>query len=650
MVTTKNKVALVHCPSSNLHLPLGIAYLKSALGARQDVICIDLNLAFYKLNHQYSGASIKHFDSYYFWSQEDINDFERSCEKAYSIYTDFFLNWAHHLSQYNIIGFSTWVGNVVATKILCSLIKNINPQATIIAGGPSIFRQGLIFPDYMLKSRYFDVCVFGIGEDIIYDLVSALENKSSIRNIPGLSYLECNSIITTDKKDTKLSELFCPPDFSDFNLHDYAPTKDITLPIYTAIGCVGRCEYCNIYTYYDKFKSKTIDAIKNEIKYLRDKHGQKYTNFEFLDSLGFPVSKRSIMELITFGIEQNITFYFQVRIMPYLCDEEIISALAKSRSCIQVGFESASSNVRQKMGKFENDEIVNEFFTLCFKHDVNIYLNIITGYPCESTEDFKKTFDFVKWFFTSSTSSTMWVSPFLVTFDFYEKYGAKSDAHGHWFTIQCNIRDRIWRAAQILQFCHENNFLPRLNSHSMETVEGINVPNPLRLDKIKNEIDFSSCSILASQGDMDVCWYFEGLLVIKGWIIDDVNDCVPEDVILINSINNDILGVAKVSECRPDIAQSLKKSHLENSGWSLSCFMTTDTENAPLKIYGFNGSALIDCGISPIYIRNIITPEIKDEYGNQPSAINKATNQISKMDNFIGKIKNKLIWLNTKLQ
>ena len=78
------------------------------------------------------------------------------------------------LKDYDIIGLSCYIFNIEAIKKLTFLIKQANPKAIIVLGGPEVS----YFSEQDAQAIAFDYIVCGEGEQIFVELLNNIINKS----------------------------------------------------------------------------------------------------------------------------------------------------------------------------------------------------------------------------------------------------------------------------------------------------------------------------------------------------------------------------------------------------------------------------------------------------------------------------------------
>jgi len=118
-------------------------------------------------------------------------------------------------------------------------------------------------PEETLKNN-IDVVVHGDGEIIIQQILEALQEKSPLVNIPGISCMENGQIKTNSPEMLEASDLNDLP-YPDFGLLKYAKMK--IYPIGRIRGCSMNCEFCSV---KGKPRWATANYFFNLVKWLRE--------------------------------------------------------------------------------------------------------------------------------------------------------------------------------------------------------------------------------------------------------------------------------------------------------------------------------------------------------------------------------------------
>ena len=410
-----DRVAAVYCPASPNLPPVGLAYLKGAVKNRP-VRCFDFNLQFFQeLLPDYGQVFDPRIPGVDFFAGKNV-DFaalEGACERSAQTYRAAFSRWREQLAGYGVVGFSVNMNNLLASVVLARMLKAGAPAGgsgtVTLAGGPSM---NLHQRDCPVLAGRRHLRLRRAGDRRRRDRAAAGPDRGR-RRLPQHSRdrlprrrpsglygaraarwtRSARRPITTISPSTPIS------------------SRRNWISLYAVIGCMGRCEFCNIHEFYEKYSVKSVETLKQEMLAVRQRYGRNHIFF----SDGMFLGKRAAaMELFDFAIANDFRLGLQIRLMPYWNDEALV---AKGWQCVfylQSGFESASPAVRRAMGKMVNQAATESIFRLFHDYGLPLYTNIIIGYPNETDEEFDHTYRFLDDYLRRSKMSAIGTNPFFI--------------------------------------------------------------------------------------------------------------------------------------------------------------------------------------------------------------------------------------------
>ena len=155
-------------------------------------------------------------------------------------------------------------------------------------GVTSHFTMGGHFPslchDECLKNfPELDSVVRYEGEETLVDLVERLSTGKDWREVPGLAYLNDDQVVETPPR-----ALVQDLDSLPFPYRPYEPGHIggfATLPLLASRGCVRRCSFCSIHTFYRTAPGKVVRVRKpakiiEEMQHLNDQFGVRIYLFQ----------------------------------------------------------------------------------------------------------------------------------------------------------------------------------------------------------------------------------------------------------------------------------------------------------------------------------------------------------------------------------
>ena len=235
--------------------------------------------------------------------------------------------------------------------------------------------------------------VFGDGEFITYDIVT-----NFVQEAPFFS--------TYNRKAYKVDDnsIYFAKDISNIPLNrsffKNEPIKHLfgftEANIVTSRGCIYNCAFCAAARSLNKefsIREKTTESIIAELKEIKDMfpHVQ---SIRVLDDL-FLKTKHTVEKSIEVFKHFDFSWRSMAHVMTFKgVSAETLSNLKKSGcSELFIGIESGSPDVLKRIHKTNDLAVIKENLTNCLKAGISIKGYFIYGFPEETEEDFKKTFE-----------------------------------------------------------------------------------------------------------------------------------------------------------------------------------------------------------------------------------------------------------------
>lgn len=307
--------------------------------------------------------------------------------------------------DFDVVAFGCIVTGYKIIKKLAKLIREINKKAVIIAGN-SVADS---IPEILLSKTEVDIAVIGEGDITIVELLDALENSKPLENVKGIYFKKDGKIIATPRREAIKDIDSIPfPNWDLFDVETYIEkgrgiiSEACPIPrdkiraffVNTARGCLFRCTFCYHVFQKDKYRFRSPESILSEIKLLQEKY--KINCIMFWDELTF-FSKKQVEEFVDKLLESGLKFYWAPNIRANLFTEDDLELLKKMKTsgCFECGFslESADPDILKSMNKYISVENFIRQVKALDKAGIATQTSIVLGYPQETPETLKKTFD-----------------------------------------------------------------------------------------------------------------------------------------------------------------------------------------------------------------------------------------------------------------
>jgi anaerobic magnesium-protoporphyrin IX monomethyl ester cyclase len=298
-----------------------------------------------------------------------------------------------------IVGISVTTPNMPDVAHLSRLIKKKFNNTMVVLGGPHVTGE----PAITLKEvPEADVIVRGEGELTILELARG----DAPEKVKGITYRKGPEIISNAARDliANIDELPLPArhllDMKFYTRPSRFTSRNLSLrttSIFTARGCPYRCSFCaGPLVFSGKVRFHSPERVIREIEELSSEYGVEA--LYFAEDM-FLSSKKRAEELLGLFIERGINKKMKwiAQAKASIISDELLG-LMKEAGCVGVeyGFESGSQRVLDLMHKRLKIEESLRAAELTRKARMRFQANIITGYPGETADDFRKTLDFVR--------------------------------------------------------------------------------------------------------------------------------------------------------------------------------------------------------------------------------------------------------------
>ena len=275
---------------------------------------------------------------------------------------------------------------LIATFTFCKMIKEEFPAAHITLGGNIITRIRDTLPEIEGLWEWFDTAVVYEGESAYLQLTEAVESGGDFSKLPNLIYKDESGIhVNTEVCAETLSEL-PPPDFDGLPLEKYF-VPHLILPYLATRGCYyGRCTFCDHFQgYVEGFRTKQVDQIVEEIKFLKDKHGTRY--FHFTDE-SYPPALFQKLSRKLIDDKLDIAWTTHMRFEESLLEEKVWQDVAES-GCkyLHFGYESGNQRVLKLMDKSTKLDAIETNLRMSSEAGIWNHLMGFFGFPGETNEE-----------------------------------------------------------------------------------------------------------------------------------------------------------------------------------------------------------------------------------------------------------------------
>ncbi len=282
----------------------------------------------------------------------------------------------------DLVGISTYTHSLPDVQQTVNVIRKINPNAVIVAGGP----HTSMFPDYAIMLDGVDAITTGDGEDAFVEMAQAFDAGKDFEGIEGVWFRKDGQIVKNkNRASTRSLDAYPWPDRSRTRYRDYylpGTKQPLSTTAITSRGCPHSCPFC--LTYKKQYRIRAIDNILDEIEHCLS---LGITETHFIDDL-FTPNSQWVLKFCDAVERRGIKFSWGYKTTIAGTTREQIRRCAET-GCTKIhfGVESANNEGLDVWGKHCDTEDVHRVFRWCREEGVRSVAYIMLGGPHERTMD-----------------------------------------------------------------------------------------------------------------------------------------------------------------------------------------------------------------------------------------------------------------------
>jgi len=285
-------------------------------------------------------------------------------------------------SQFDLVAFSCYIWNISQTLEVTQRIKALNPDVTILLGGPEVSYEY----DNVISRADVDYIIAGEGEVAFSEFMNAFPQ---VELVPSLVYYKDGKVMTNATApmfDLKQLEHSMP---YAFDKPEELANK--VLYIETSRGCPYKCEFC-------------LASLDNKVRYLPNVsikatllHLMHYGRvIKFLDRT-FNMKRDFTIDIFTFILEhrrpENV---FQFEITADILHPDIIQFIhervPKGLFRFEIGIQTVNQKANLQVSRKQNFEKTKSIIQQ-LDYKVEMHLDLIVGLALDHWADIKYSFE-----------------------------------------------------------------------------------------------------------------------------------------------------------------------------------------------------------------------------------------------------------------
>ena len=275
---------------------------------------------------------------------------------------------------------------LIATFTFCKMIKEEFPATHITLGGNIITRIRDTLPEMTGLWEWFDSAVVYEGESAYLKLTEAVKTGGDFSKLPNLIYKDETGVHTNKEVCSENLAELPPPDFDGLPLEKYF-VPHLILPYLATRGCYwGRCTFCDHFQgYVEGFRTKQVDQIMEEIKFLKEKYETRF--FHFTDE-SYPPALFQKLSRRLIDDKTDIAWTTHMRFEESLLEEKVWQDVAES-GCkyLHFGYESGNQRVLKLMDKATKLDAIETNLRMSSEAGIWNHLMGFFGFPGETSAE-----------------------------------------------------------------------------------------------------------------------------------------------------------------------------------------------------------------------------------------------------------------------
>jgi radical SAM superfamily enzyme YgiQ (UPF0313 family) len=297
------------------------------------------------------------------------------------------------MSTPDVIGISSMTPMVLSTLMAAKGAKEACPDAAIVLGGP---HATFMDKELLVAEPAVDVVVRGEGEVTFAELTQRIVNGVGLNSADGITYRHQNQIVQNPSRDyiQNLDELPFPA-YKQFPLEKYRLFGKLFFPVITSRGCPFQCNFCTTSRILGRqYRVRSPQNIGHELELLKREYDAD--SFTFYDDT-LTLDKKRLYDICDEIKSRKINIPWDCQTRADKVSEEMFAKM-KSTNCQQVffGIESGCQNILNAVNKRTTVEQNETAIKMAKKSGLFVAISIIIGYPGETAEMRKETFDFIR--------------------------------------------------------------------------------------------------------------------------------------------------------------------------------------------------------------------------------------------------------------
>jgi anaerobic magnesium-protoporphyrin IX monomethyl ester cyclase len=290
----------------------------------------------------------------------------------------------------DLIGMTVYTPHVPEVARAVQVARQAVPEATIVLGGPHVTFTA---EETLTTMPGADVVVRGEGDQILIDLVRALEAGAGLEGVPGITY----------RRDGQIVEHPAPPPLDATQLpmpafhllpmerYHFASLGGPFATVIASRGCPFQCTFCSEWPFWGGgWRPCDPELVVEQLDVLVNRYKRK--NIWFGDDC-FNVDGDHMAAICEGILERGIdvNWYYQGRADLVVKHQRLLPLMRQSGNrMVQIGIEASNDEQREALNKQLSTKTVEEAVQLLRQNDIVCQGMQIVGLPTDSPGAFEQ--------------------------------------------------------------------------------------------------------------------------------------------------------------------------------------------------------------------------------------------------------------------
>ncbi len=304
----------------------------------------------------------------------------------------------------DVVGITGMITEYSEIVRLVSSIKKIQPETTVILGGP----LATTLPLELLQVTQTDFIVLGEGEKTIINLLSTIKNKNGYENIKGIAYRKNGVFILNDAVEPIEDmdtipfparhllniERYLGNQFQSFGIDVKELGRVKCTNMVSSRGCPYNCTFCFKDMWGNRWRARSPQNMIEEIEELHNDYG---VNGFFFNDDTFVLDKQRVFDFCNLIREKEIKIAWYCNGRVNLMTRELLTAMYDA-GCLGIayGIESGNQKILDSIKKQINLDQVRKVVKWTKEAGIHVTGYFMLGILGETRATIRETIDFAR--------------------------------------------------------------------------------------------------------------------------------------------------------------------------------------------------------------------------------------------------------------